>query len=129
MVGSGCGSVGKAVASDTRGLRFESSHPQNLYWTLITVNCIEKTKIKKKEAGNSPFLEYLMVALEDILGTSTITEVDNPFFFSKKVNLMSHFCNKKCSVCIPPINRGIQIRSKSFFASNLGLFPGNGSGS
>ena len=84
MVGSGCGSVGKAVASDTRGLRFESSHPQNLYWTLITVNCIEKTKIKKKEAGNSPFLEYLMVALEDILGTSTITEVGNPFSFSKK---------------------------------------------
>ena len=26
--GSGCGSVGKAVAFDTRGLQFESSHQQ-----------------------------------------------------------------------------------------------------
>ena len=29
--GSGCGSVGRAVASDTRGPRFESSHWLNLY--------------------------------------------------------------------------------------------------
>ena len=32
-VGSGCGSVGRAVASDTRGPRFESSHRQNLFVT------------------------------------------------------------------------------------------------
>ena len=50
----GCGSVGRAVASGTRGLRFESSNWQNLYWTLFTVYCIEKMKIKKKEAGNGP---------------------------------------------------------------------------
>ena len=35
--GSGCGSVGRAVASNTSQL------------------CIEKTKIKKKEAGNGLF--------------------------------------------------------------------------
>ena len=29
--GSGCGSVGRAVPSDTRGPRFESSHRQILY--------------------------------------------------------------------------------------------------
>ena len=29
--GSGCGSVSRAVASDTRGPRFESSHWQYLY--------------------------------------------------------------------------------------------------
>ena len=51
--GSGCGSVGRAVASDIRGPRFKFCHPQNLYWTLFTVNCIEKTK-KEKEAGNGP---------------------------------------------------------------------------
>ena len=28
----------------------------NLYWT-FTVNCFEKTKIKKKEAGNGPFFK------------------------------------------------------------------------
>ena len=27
---------------------------KNLYW-IFTVNCIEKTKIKKKEAENGPF--------------------------------------------------------------------------
>ena len=41
--GSGCGSVGRAVTSDTRDPRFESRHWQNF------INCtIEKTKIKKK---------------------------------------------------------------------------------
>ena len=32
---SGCGSVGRAVASDTRGPRFESSHMQKFYWTTV----------------------------------------------------------------------------------------------
>ena len=52
-IGSGCDSVGRAVASDARGLWFESSHLQtfisDIY--LFTVNCIEKTKIKKKRPG------------------------------------------------------------------------------
>ena len=52
---SGSGSVGRAVASDTRGPRFESFHLQNLYVTLLTVNCIEKKKIKKKRPGMDPF--------------------------------------------------------------------------
>ena len=47
--GSGCGSVGRAVAFDTRDLRFESSHQQIFIKHLFTVNCVEKTKIKKKE--------------------------------------------------------------------------------
>ena len=34
-LGSSCGSVGKAVSTDTRGPRFESSHRQNLYWTFV----------------------------------------------------------------------------------------------
>ena len=46
--GSGCGAFGRAVASDT-------SHWQNLHWTLLTVNWIEKTEIKKNEDGNGPF--------------------------------------------------------------------------
>ena len=39
--GSGCGSVGRAVASDTRGPRFESSHWQKIIHIehLFTVNC------------------------------------------------------------------------------------------
>ena len=30
-LGSGCGSVGRAIASNSSGLRFTSSHKQNLY--------------------------------------------------------------------------------------------------
>ena len=33
-MGSGCGSVGRAVASNTRGPRFESSHWQSFNWTI-----------------------------------------------------------------------------------------------
>ena len=51
-MGSGCGSVGRAAASDTRGPRFESSHWQTLLWKFsFTVNCIEKMKIKKDSPG------------------------------------------------------------------------------
>ena len=46
--GGGCGSLGRAVASYSRGPWFESSYRQN-------VNCIEKTKINEKEARNGPF--------------------------------------------------------------------------
>ena len=47
-LGSGCGSVGRAVASYSRGLRFKSSLWQNLYCTFVYY--IGKTKIKNKEA-------------------------------------------------------------------------------
>ena len=58
-----CGSVGRVVASNTRGPRFESSHRQNLfiYWTFVFCQlCIEKTKIKKKMAGNGPFFGKIL---------------------------------------------------------------------
>ena len=55
MMGSGCGSVGRVVASNTRGPRIEYSHRQNFIMNMFTV---EKTKIKKKEAGNGPFKKY-----------------------------------------------------------------------
>ena len=34
LVGSGCGSVGRVVASDTKGPRFKSSHRQQFIYTL-----------------------------------------------------------------------------------------------
>ena len=33
--GSGCGSVGRVVAFDTRGPQFDSSHQQIIYWTFV----------------------------------------------------------------------------------------------
>ena len=55
---SGCGSVGRAVASDTRGPQFESSHRQKnyLYRTFVYCQlCFEKTKIEKKRPGMAHF--------------------------------------------------------------------------
>ena len=46
-LGTGCGSVGRVVASDNKGPWFEYSHWQTFYY-LYTVNCIEQTKVKKK---------------------------------------------------------------------------------
>ena len=54
--GSGCAAVGRAVASDTRGPEFESSHRQLLFEHLFTVNCLQKRrKIKKKRPGMAHF--------------------------------------------------------------------------
>ena len=50
----GCSTVGRAVDFNARDARFEYSH--GLF--LFTVNCTEKTKIKKKYAYNCPFLDY-----------------------------------------------------------------------
>ena len=55
VMGSGCGSVGRAVVFDTRGLRFDSSHRQNFIEHLFIINCIEKTKINKKRPGMAHF--------------------------------------------------------------------------
>ena len=45
ILGSGCGSVGRAVASDTRGSRFESSHQQ----TFIRNICLLSTVLKRRK--------------------------------------------------------------------------------
>ena len=59
--GSGCGSGGKAIAFDTRGLQFDSSHQQNftehLFVYFFIINCIEKTKINKKRPGMDHFFK------------------------------------------------------------------------
>ena len=60
-MGSGCGSVGRAVASNTRGPQFESSHPQKFIYILNI--CLLSTvfwkdeKIKKKRPGKAHFLK------------------------------------------------------------------------
>ena len=51
FVVSGCGSVSKAVTSNTRGSLYTTRHRRSFYGTLLTVNCIEKTK---KRPGMAP---------------------------------------------------------------------------
>ena len=54
-LGSGCGSVGRAVASNNRDLWFESGK-----WQIsLTCNCVENTKIKMKEDGNGKIKKNL----------------------------------------------------------------------
>ena len=58
---SGCGSVGRAVASDTRGPQFESSLRQTFIYILniCLLSTIEKTKIKKKRPGMAHFYKNI----------------------------------------------------------------------
>ena len=54
-MGSGCGSVGRAVAyNGTRGLQFESRHRQNFIQNLYLMLTVEKTKNEKNRPGIAP---------------------------------------------------------------------------
>ena len=57
LSGSGCGSIGREVASDTTGPRFESSHRQLLLYQYFLLTICRKDENKEKEAGNGPFFE------------------------------------------------------------------------
>ena len=48
-LGTGCGAVGRAVASDTRHLQFKFSLRQYYLLSTVLINSIEKTKIMKKD--------------------------------------------------------------------------------
>ena len=50
---SGCGSVGKAVASDTRDPQFESSHQQTLYY--LGIYCQKDKKKREKRPALAQF--------------------------------------------------------------------------
>ena len=52
---SGCGAVGKAVASNIKGPGFESSHRQLLLNIFLLLTVCGKDENKEKEAGNGPF--------------------------------------------------------------------------
>ena len=57
--GSGWGLVGRAVASNTRGPWFESSHWQTFIYNICLLSTVLKDENIEKEAGNSPFLNTI----------------------------------------------------------------------
>ena len=61
LLGSGCGSVGRAVASNSRDPQFESSHCQKFILNTYCQLCW-KDENKEKEAGNGPFFNKVEVA-------------------------------------------------------------------
>ena len=52
---SGCGSVGRAVASNTRGLQFESSHRQICYTELYFCQLHRNDENEEKEAEDGTY--------------------------------------------------------------------------
>ena len=71
-LGSGCGSVGRAVASDTRGPRFDSSHWQKFIFILNICSLSTvywKDENNEKEAENGPFIKRcsrLLIIMEQV---------------------------------------------------------------
>ena len=55
-MGCRCGSVGNAVASNTRSPRFESSHMKYFMMTQYSVNC-RNDENKEKDAGMAHFFK------------------------------------------------------------------------
>ena len=57
----GCGSVGKAVASNSRGPWFESRHRQKINEHSLLSTALKRRKIKKKRPGIAPFRKLLFI--------------------------------------------------------------------
>ena len=58
-MGSGCGSVGRAVASNPyQRPAFESNHPYHLIMDVIIIT-VEKTKVEKNRSGMVQFKRTL----------------------------------------------------------------------
>ena len=60
ILGSGCGSVGRAIASNPRDLRFESIHWQEI---VLNIYCqlYWRDENKETEAGNGPFKKTIRI--------------------------------------------------------------------
>ena len=58
-MGCRCGSVGNAVASNTRSPRFESSHMKYFMMTQYSVNC-RNDENKEKDAGMAHFFQKMV---------------------------------------------------------------------
>ena len=56
-IASGCGSVGRVVASDTRDPQFKSYHRQNFIYPIVNQLYNRKDKNSEKEAQNGPSLK------------------------------------------------------------------------
>ena len=86
--GNSSGSVERAVASDTRGPQFESSHWQTLKLNMFLLLSVGKTKIKKKKPGITQLLDIASNVLK--LGHSRPLFLYFCIFFS---------CHGKAPLC------------------------------
>ena len=85
--GSGCGSVGKAVASNTRGTWFESSHQRKFIYLLnicLLSTVYWKNENKEKEAGNGQFKKNLSSTWGNAAALNSINDDVGTYEFAKK---------------------------------------------
>ena len=84
--GSGCGSVGRAITSDTRDPRFESRHQQNFIYQFIYQLYNRKDKNKEKEARKPKNLVELVWICEGrgcgAVGRAVASDTRYPWFKS-----------------------------------------------
>ena len=99
------------VASISSSPRFESSHWQNLYLTL-TVNCIEKAKINKKEAWIGPFKK-------NSFDYSVLVRQSNQQFYDKPILHTRPLCKNCASLCCA---EGLLHWIKSSFSLSFCMF-------
>ena len=95
---SGCASVGRVVASDSRGLRFKSSH-----CATFSDNSIENTKINKKESVNDPFKQGgICAALAGLKQWPRTVSLKQ---------LSRYVCNNGtfCSVCLSSLSENASV--------------------
>ena len=90
--------IGRAFASNFRGQQFESSHRQNLFIKLFTIDCIEK--MKKMRAEMAHFFNKKGHRWDSNLGSVKIFP-DCKFMSKKRNNI---FCYP---ACFPPIEKWI----------------------
>ena len=111
---SGCGTVGRAVASDTRGPRFGSRHRQIL--NLCTVNCIERTKINKKRPGMAQFWNFLLHILNVsvLFIIALIPRLNREHYWLR----LSASCLRWCK----PVNNNQMMKSKDCLNLSLLLW-------
>ena len=65
QVGSGCGSVGRAVASDTIGLRFESSRRQKIIyiWEVVVAQLVEQSLAIPEVCSLTPVIGKILLSI------------------------------------------------------------------
>ena len=66
LLSSGGGSVGRAVASDTRDLGFKARHWQNFIYQFVQLK-IEEMKIKEKRPGMTHLKKNKSVSTSELL--------------------------------------------------------------
>ena len=85
-MGSGCGSVGRAVGSDTKDPRFKPPHRQSFIYQIFYQLYHRKDEIKEKEAGNgtlkkvSVLMQLLESSLEEQEALGLIPALTKHFF-------------------------------------------------